>query len=221
MCNKSIHLLAILCMGCSVTSAQVGGSIYPAHGAARKSSLYSDRVAAGVGDLITITVAVSTSASKTAQTKTAKTSAVADAIKTIVYPYNPNAVADRPNQGWTTPYNNAGDAPAMAWTGNQSFDGNGTLKQSETVTTTIQARVTEVLPNDTLRLEAKRIVETGKERADMTLTGLVRRDDLDSSNTVSSTKVADLQVKQEGTGPLSRQQRKGWMTTIYEFISPF
>ena len=55
----------------------------------------------------------------------------------------------------------------------------------------------------------------------MVLTGLVRPDDLSTTNTISSDNVADLQIVQKGKGTLTNDQRKGWLTKLYEFLEPF
>ena len=55
----------------------------------------------------------------------------------------------------------------------------------------------------------------------MILTGLVRPEDLSTTNTISSSQVADLQIIQKGKGTLTEDQRKGWLTKLYEFLDPF
>jgi flagellar L-ring protein precursor FlgH len=230
----------------SAALAQMTGSIFPGsaspapYAAATYRSYLTDRIAGQIGDLVTITVDVRMSAQKQASTKTAKDSTVKDAITQVLFPYSKDTpdtepymwtdpitkvtqVKTRPiiRDGWTFPFNSQGANPQMAWAGAQEFDGNGKMAQSDTMTTTIQARVIEALPNGTLRLEARRTLENGREKGDMILTGLVRREDISASNSVSSTRVADLQIRQEGSGPLSRATRKGWLTSLYEFLNPF
>ena len=70
-------------------------------------------------------------------------------------------------------------------------------------------------------IEATRRVEVGQETSQLVLSGVIRQEDLTTANTVLSTQVADLQVKQIGQGPLSRDQRPGWLTRFWETVSPF
>ena len=178
------------------------GSIFPSEpGDGRMNSLVSDPTAYSVGDTVTIVVNLSNTANQARAVTTAKKTSVADSITSLVTPNNSNL--------------------AMNWAGNQAFAGSGTQANTDGLTTTIQAQIVEALPNNTLRVEAKRYSSIGKERTTMVLTGVVRRADLDSSNSISSNLVADLQIKQEGSGDLTRSTRKGWMTTIYEFLNPF
>ncbi len=178
------------------------GSIFPSEpGDGRMNSLVSDPTAYSVGDSITIVVNLSNTANQSRAVTTAKKTSVADTITSVINPNNANL--------------------AMNWAGNQAFAGSGTQANTDGLTTTIQAQIIESLPNNTFRVEARRDMAVGKERTTMVLTGLVRRADLDSSNSVSSNLVSDLRITQNGSGDLTRNTRKGWMTTIYEFLNPF
>jgi flagellar L-ring protein precursor FlgH len=178
------------------------GSIFPTDpGDGRMNSLVSDPTAYSVGDFVTIVVNLSNTANQSRAVTTAKKASVNDTITSIINPNNTNLAAQ--------------------WAGNQAFAGSGTQANTDGLTTTIQARIVESLPNNTLRVEATRYMEVGKEKGTMVLTGLVRRADLASDNSISSNQVADLQIKQSGTGDLSRNTHKGWLTSIYEFVSPF
>jgi len=248
MFNKTILYSVVVVLGLAAFAKGQTGSLWnnkPAGYFRANGSIYSDRLASQVGDLVTISVSITTAVQKSLQTDTSKTSGVDDSITSVLYPYSQdtastemymqkipvvsggvtnfvNVITNRPSitDGWQFPYRGT-NGPVMNWGSNHTFAGGGKIQNSESFTTTIQARVTEVLPNGVLRVEAKRTMEASKEKGTMILTGLVRQEDLDSTNSVVSTRVADLQIKQEGTGPLSREQRKGWLTKLYEFISPF
>lgn len=212
MCNKFVSAVTLLLLSFAPLGAQTG-SIWPVSGSAGASStLYNDRTAASVGDLITIVVNLSVQATKKQSTDTAKTASVNDTITALGYPFTDGA------PDW---YRYRNQAPQVTWNAAESWKGGGNISNSEGFTTTIQARIVDAMPNGVLRVEARRRYETGKEKSDLILTGLVRREDLTPANAVLSTQVADLQITQEGKGPLTRNSRKGWLTTFYEFINPF
>jgi len=177
-------------------------------------SIVSDPLAHSVGDLVTIVVTLQNSVTKAQNTTTAKTTAVNGTISALVYP------SDTSNHGWNF-YNYHGQNPTTAWNSTQSFNGGGTIANTEATSTTIQARVIAVAPNGVLRVEATRVSKAGDEDTSMILTGLVRPDDLSTNNTISSDNVADLEIIQKGKGTLTADQRKGWLTKLYEFIEPF
>jgi flagellar L-ring protein precursor FlgH len=177
-------------------------------------SICSDPLAHSVGDLLTIVVTLQNTVTKAQNTTTAKTTAVAGTISALVYP------SDATNHGWNF-YNYHGQNPTTAWNSAQSFNGGGTIANSEATSTTIQARVIAVAPNGVLRIEATRLSKAGEEDTSMILTGLVRPDDLSTNNIISSDNIADLKIVQKGKGTLTDDQRKGWLTKLYEFIEPF
>lgn len=175
-------------------------------------SLYADRKAFRRGDLVTIVINQSTTAAKNNRTQTDKTTAVNEQFTALFGPFM---------GGERTAAELLRRNPHTSWGGARTFDGGGNLAQTETLTSTIQARVTDSMPNGVLRIEATRRVEVGQETSHLVLSGVIRQEDLTTANTVLSTQVADLQVKQIGQGPLSRQQKAGWLTRIWETVSPF
>lgn len=212
MYNRYFYCLLLTFLPLSPAPAQTG-SIWPASGSAgATTTLYCDRTAASVGDLITILVNLSASASKNQSTDTSKNASVNDTITALGYPFTDG------DPDW---YRYRNQAPQVAWNAAESWKGGGKMSNTEGYTTTIQARIVDALPNGVLRVEARRRYAMGKEKSDLILTGLVRREDLTPANSVLSTQVADLQLSQEGKGPLTRNSSKGWLTTFYEFINPF
>jgi len=178
------------------------------------TSLTADPLAHSVGDLLTIVVTLQNSVTKAQNTTTSKTTAVDGTISALVYP------TDATNHGWNF-YNYHGQNPTTSWNSAQTFNGGGTIANTEATSTTIQARVIAVAPNGVLRVEATRLSKAGDEDTSMVLTGLVRPEDLSSANTISSDNVADLEILQKGKGTITNNQRKGWLTKFYEFIEPF
>ena len=53
------------------------------------------------------------------------------------------------------------------------------------------------------------------------LAGVIRPEDISSTNTVSSTKVADAQISYTGTGDMNDSVTKGWLSRYFAYISPF
>jgi flagellar L-ring protein precursor FlgH len=188
------------------------GAAQPCMSAA--ASIYGDPLAHSVGDLVTIVVDLQNTLAKAQQTKTSKDTALTAVLNSLLYP------TDSTNHGYNF-LNYHGANPTTSWSSTQSFNGGGTVNNTETASTTIQAKVIEVLPNGVLRVAASRMSRAGQEDTSMVLTGLVRPDDLSTSNTIASSRVADLEILQKGKGTLTDDQKKGWLTKFYEFIEPF
>jgi flagellar L-ring protein precursor FlgH len=177
-------------------------------------SLCSDPLAHSVGDLVTIVVDLQNTITKDQNTTTAKTTAVNAVINALLYPN------DGTSRGYNF-YNYHGQSPTTSWNSAQTFNGGGSIANDEAASTTIQARVIGVAANGVLRIEATRLSRAGEEDTSMVLTGLVRPDDLSTANSISSSRIADLEIVQKGKGTLTNDQRKGWLTKFYEFIEPF
>jgi flagellar L-ring protein precursor FlgH len=66
-----------------------------------------------------------------------------------------------------------------------------------------------------------RAVGVNNEEQHITLTGIVRQEDIARDNTVSSTQIADAHITLSGAGVVADKQRSGWGTWIFDWIWPF
>jgi flagellar L-ring protein precursor FlgH len=164
---------------------------------AASSSLYSDFKARQVGDLLTILINETASATSQAETKTSN--------------------SDNLNYG-------PGFGPLLhliknfGVSGNDSSDGSGSTNRSDTLTAEITVRVKQVLPNGSLEVEGTRQVGMNAETQMITLSGVVRPQDITYSNTVPSSLVADAQIKYSGKGPVGNQQHEGLVSRLFKFL---
>jgi flagellar L-ring protein precursor FlgH len=173
-------------------------------------SMVSDKRAHGIGDLVTILIQEANSASKNNNTTTEKKTAMDAAIVTFLY--SP-AASGLLTQG--------GQMPALKYNADHTFNGGGTINNSETIAARIAVRVVDVLPNGNLVLEGTKKTVVGKETQDAVLHGIVRPEDVSANNTVYSYNVADATIKYVSKGSITDAQNKGWFTRIWEKITPF
>jgi len=101
------------------------------------------------------------------------------------------------------------------------FKGGGETSSEEDLASTMTARVLDVLPNGSLLLEGRRVVQLQEEKVQMVLTGMVRPRDIAADNTVSSSRIADASIRYETSGPISRDQKRGLFTRMINWINPF
>lgn len=80
------------------------------------------------------------------------------------------------------------------------LDGQGTTSRQTVLTTTVSARVTEVLPNGYLLVEGAKQVQLNSENQLVTIRGIVRPVDLLPGNQVDSNRLAQLEVRINGKG---------------------
>ncbi len=175
-----------------------------------RSYLYEDLRAMRVGDLLTILIQENYTGSKSAQTDAERQSTLQNSLT-----------------GDTVgiPKLRLGAAVANGFTVNASaankFAGKGSTTRSDTLTGTMTVMVTEVMPTGDLRIEGRREVTVNSEKQTMVLTGLVRRVDVNTSNHVSSTAIADAKIEYTGLGVVDDVQRPGWFTRIMDWVYPF
>jgi flagellar L-ring protein FlgH len=105
--------------------------------------------------------------------------------------------------------------------GARKFEGKGSTERQSDLRARIAARVTEVLPNGDLRIEAEKLVKINKEDERLTLSGIVRPRDVSTDNTVASSLVGDLNVALNGKGIASSDNTPGWLFRLLEKIAPF
>jgi flagellar L-ring protein precursor FlgH len=81
--------------------------------------------------------------------------------------------------------------------------------------------VTKVLPNGNLMLYGRREMKVNNEVQYIVVSGIVRPQDIDPSNRVKSTFVADARIEYYGEGVLADKQRPGWGTRVLDQVWPF
>jgi flagellar L-ring protein precursor FlgH len=172
--------------------------------------MFADKRATSVGDIITIVVSETSTASKNNGTKTEKQSSLSAAITSFLYPVTATGLLTKKDQ-----------LPAMAYNSDIKHDGSGSINNSETVVAKVAVRIVDVLPNHNFVVEGRRETAFSGEKQTIILRGTVRQDDVTSFNTVFSYNVADATIQIIGKGSVSDTQRKGWFTRIWDKLTPF
>ncbi|MBC8244403.1 MAG: flagellar basal body L-ring protein FlgH [Verrucomicrobia bacterium] len=176
-------------------------------------SLYADHKANRVGDIITVLVMESNSASRNSSTKTEKKSDLSASISSFV---NGN-FQDKlfPGGGATV------QKPELGTTSQTKFEGKGAVNNSGTLNSRFAVRVVDVLPNKNLIIEGVRRTSFSGESQTIVLRGTVRPQDVTPVNTVYSYHLADVSIALKDKGTVSDVQKKGWFSKLWGKISPF
>jgi flagellar L-ring protein precursor FlgH len=152
----------------------------------------ADFRAARVDDLVTIVVSEQASAVATGQTKTSRASAASSQVAAIAGPKSPGGAAQN----------------LLNLNSNQTLDGEGTTSRGATLTATLSARVTHVLPNGYLVLEGTKNVQVNSERQVVTVRGVIRPADLSTGNIISSNQIAQMEIRIDGKGVINDSVRR-------------
>ncbi|MBA1262531.1 flagellar basal body L-ring protein FlgH [Stutzerimonas sp. NM35] len=186
-------------------AAQNNGAIYQA---GFETSLFDDRKAFRVGDIITITLNERTQASKNANSQISKDSNANIGLGSL---FGGAVSMANPLTGNTMSLDAQFDASREA-------SGAGQAGQSNSLSGSITVTVSEVLPNGILAIRGEKwlTLNTGDEL--VRIAGLVRADDIATDNTVSSMRVADARITYSGTGAFADASQPGWLSRF--FVSP-
>jgi flagellar L-ring protein precursor FlgH len=167
------------------------------------------------GDIITVLVREKVSASTTADTNTKKESDVESKANENS---NKFLIADEPKGfGLLNPE----QLPNWKIEAENETKARGKTTRTSTLTTTIACVVTQVYPNGTLKIEGEKRVTVNREDTILHIAGIVRAKDVAPDNTVLSTQVANAEVQLKGKGDLWNNQRRGLITKILDWFSPF
>ena len=163
------------------TAASAGSLWAPT---SRLTDLGSDLRASQVDDLITIVVSEQASAVAQGTTKTQRQSQLNSSITAAGGPTKPTGAL----------------ANLAALNTQSQLNGQGATTRSTTLSTTLAARVVQVLPNGYLVIQADKEVDVNSERQEVTVRGVVRPIDLSTANTISSNQIAQMELKINGKG---------------------
>jgi flagellar L-ring protein precursor FlgH len=177
---------------------------------AHPASMFADKKAHSVGDILTVLIQESNGATRQNNTTTSKKSSVDASIASFLY--GPTA------SGLLT---KGGQYPAMAYSTANSFAGGGQINNQETITAKVSVLVIDVLPNGNLVVEGRRQTSFSGEKQDAILRGTVRADDVMSNNTLFSYNIADSTIQFISKGTITDNQRAGWFSRIWDKVSPF
>jgi flagellar L-ring protein precursor FlgH len=104
---------------------------------------------------------------------------------------------------------------------NSSSDGKGSVNRSEALVTNVAGVVTQVLPNGNLVVEGKQEVRVNFEIRELIVAGIVRPEDIQSDNTIDSTKIAEARIAYGGRGQITDVQQPRYGQQALDILLPF
>ncbi len=164
------------------SSTATPGSLFIPNG--RLADSARDVRASQVYDLVTIVVLDNSTATSTGATNTQRQSTLAASITSLVGPKSATGAL----------------ANLAKSSNNTQLQGQGTTSRGTTLSTTVTAEVTAVLPNGNLVVKGQKDITVNGEKQVITIQGIVRPEDLSPTNSVPSNNVAKMQILVNGKG---------------------
>lgn len=183
-----------VCMAARLALAE---SLWPSGG----DSLYKDKKAFKVGDVLTVNILEQASASHQTNTQAKKTSST--------------GITWGSQRSTLLPFQDLGV------TGNENFQGGGRSTRAGDLTGRITVRVIDVLPNGNLVINGNRTITVNDEKQVMEITGIVRPEDVTAENSVLSSLVADAQIRYTGRGAVTEKAKLGLISRLLSMLFAF
>jgi len=181
------------------------------HIATGQATLFDEPIAHAPGDLLTVLLGEDISASNKSDLNTSRNSST-----TALTPQTIAALGSKGGVGkylFQSDQNPAKSVVGTTGTGNADLEG--------TLTGSLTAVVTEVMPNGLLVIRGYKRMGLTQGSNVIRITGLVRPVDIQPDNTILSRRIADADIKYVSTGKLADATNSGWMNKLLYKIWPF
>jgi flagellar L-ring protein precursor FlgH len=175
-------------------------------------AFFIDQRAARVGDILTVQIDIDDSAKTTNSTSSSRTAGQKAGIPHL---FGLENALGRLLPGGYDPAN------ALETTSQSSNAGSGAVNRAEKISLTVAAVVTAVLPNGNLMIQGSQEVRTNTDLRQLTVAGIVRPEDISSSNTIRHTQIAEARISYGGRGDISRLQKTPAGQSLIERFQPF
>ncbi len=102
-----------------------------------------------------------------------------------------------------------------------TMDNKGSVNRQEALLTNVAAVVTQVLPNGNMVVEGKQEIRVNFEIRELIVAGIVRPEDIQSDNTIDSTKIAQARIAYGGRGQITDIQQPRYGQQVLDVLLPF
>ena len=172
---------------------------------------FKDQRAHKIGDILTVMVTIDDSAkisNSTDRTRSSSSDASVGGVLGSIF-------------GGKVPLADVEASGKLSTEGALADGGSGSVNRKESLETQVAVVVTQVLPTGNLVIEGHQEVRVNFEVRDMIVAGIVRPEDVQSDNTIPSSKIAEARISYGGKGDISNLQRARYGQRVYENVAPF
>ncbi len=175
-------------------------------------AFFKDQRAADVGDILTVVVDLQDQATLSNATTRARTSNE-DATLGALLGYEaaldfilPEAVVN---------------ADLVDANSQSDTSGTGTISRNEDIDLKIAAVISQVLPNGNLVIHGRQEIRINFEARELQVAGVIRPEDISSTNTINYEQIAEARISYGGRGQLSDLQQPRYGQQVFDILFPF
>lgn len=173
-------------------------------------AFFNDQRARRVGDILTVLVTVSDSATISNETARSRASSndfgasAGGVVNKLINQVTPDLTA----------------GAQIDYESGTSDKGTGSVNRSEQLTTKVAAVIVQVLPNGNMVIEGRQEVRVNFEVRELLIAGIVRPEDIDASNEIESSKIAEARISYGGRGQITDVQQPRYGQQVMDIILP-
>ncbi len=179
---------------------------------ADRNSLFGDRRARRIGDILTVVISIDDEAEIENTTVRGRSGSDDMQISAL---FGLGTIADT-----VLPGGNVLE-PGVSASGSSSSTGSGSVSRNEAIDLRLAATVIDVLPNGHLVITGSQEVRVNFELRDLQVAGIVRPEDVSRLNEIGYDKIADARISYGGRGQIFDLQQPRYGQQIVETISPY
>lgn len=175
-------------------------------------AFFRDQRAARVGDILTVVVTIDDQAQIQNETKRSRDNSDTANLSSFLG-YEGKLSKILPSGVDPTSLVDAGST--------LSNDGKGSIARQEKITLRVAATIIQVLPNGNMVLQGRQQVNVNYDQRELSISGVIRPQDISSDNTVTYDQIAEARIEYGGKGTIADMQQPRYGAQLYDVLMPF
>jgi len=180
--------------------------------AANRTTFFKDQRASDIGDIITVMIDIDDEAElENSSQRTRSSNESAD---------TPALAGYEASLGRVLP-DAVDPANLIGFDSNSNHNGTGSIEREEEVQVTLAALITQILPNGNMVIRGRQEVVVNFEKRVLQIDGVIRPEDISTTNTISYEQIAEARIAYGGEGQITDVQQPRYGQQLYDIIFPF
>jgi flagellar L-ring protein FlgH len=173
-------------------------------------AFFKDQRAHQVGDILTVQIKITDRAQFENETQRSRVNRENSGVDNFI-----GSKTISPTSAFAPPFR------ILTADSNGSSEGKGSIDRKEELLTNLAAVVTQMLPNGNMVIEGKQEIRVNYEVRELLVGGIVRPEDIQSDNTIESTKIAEARIAYGGRGQITDVQQPRYGQQVLDVLLPF
>lgn len=175
-------------------------------------SFFKDLRASDVGDLVTVVINIKDQAQLSNTSERSRQNSQSSGIDSLL---------GLENQLQRILPNSSDPANLLGTSSDLSNKGEGKVNRKEDISLRVAATVTQKLPNGNLVILGRQEIRVNFEVRELQVVGVVRPEDISSSNTIDYDKIAEARISYGGRGHITDVQQPRYGDQVLDILLPF